>query len=152
MQYLPETILQFGGGRFLRGFVDVFVHQANSAGQRVGRVIVVQSTEGERANALNAQDGRYHVLTRGLDNGQVIDRTDEIASVSRALTVQTQWTEILAAAAAPDLRYVVSNTTEKGLALDPLDKDYAAASDSRPPHSYPARLLTLLKHRYDLLK
>ena len=115
MQYLPETILQFGGGRFLRGFVDVFVHQANSAGQGIGRVVVVQSTEGERANTLNAQVGRYHVLTRGLDNGQVIDHTDAIASVSRALTAQTQWTEILDVAASPDLRYVVSNTTEKVL-------------------------------------
>ena len=152
MQYLPETILQFGGGRFLRGFVDVFVHQANSAGQGIGRVVVVQSTEGERANTLNAQAGRYHVLTRGLDNGQVIDHTDAIASVSRALTAQTQWTEILDVAASPDLRYVVSNTTEKGLALDPLDSDYAGSLDSKPPNSYPARLLTLLKQRYNLFK
>ena len=150
MQNLPETILQFGGGRFLRGFVDVFVQDANLAGQAIGRVVVVQSTRGERANALNAQAGRYHILTRGLKNGQVIDQTDEIASVSRALTAQTQWPEIRAVAASPTLRCVVSNTTEKGLALDPLDMAYTESADM-PPHSFPARLLILLKHRYEQL-
>ena len=28
---LPETVLQFGAGRFLRAFTDRFIHQANLA-------------------------------------------------------------------------------------------------------------------------
>ena len=39
---LPETILQFGAGRFLRAFADLFIHQANEEGQNVGRIVVVQ--------------------------------------------------------------------------------------------------------------
>jgi tagaturonate reductase len=38
MSALPETVLQFGSGKFLRGFADLFLHQANAAGQCVGRV------------------------------------------------------------------------------------------------------------------
>ena len=46
---LPETVLQFGSGRFLRAFADLFIHQANQQGQKVGRVVIVQSTAGDRA-------------------------------------------------------------------------------------------------------
>ena len=58
---LPETILQFGSGRFLRAFADLFIHQANNRNQRVGRVVVVQSTAADRAGALANASGKYHV-------------------------------------------------------------------------------------------
>src|SRR3954471_23533646 len=82
---LPETVLQFGSGKFLRGFADLFIHQANAEGQCVGRVVVVQTTGQERADRLSRQGGRYHVLVRGLSGGQVVDRVEESASISRAL-------------------------------------------------------------------
>ena len=59
---LPETILQFGSGKFLRGFADLFIAQANRGGQAVGRVVVVQTTGAGRARQLNVQQGRYHVV------------------------------------------------------------------------------------------
>src|SRR5262245_46184644 len=65
----PETVLQFGAGRFLRGFVDRFLQNANDAGQNVGQVVVVQSTPGARAALLNQQPDGYHVLVRGYENG-----------------------------------------------------------------------------------
>jgi len=74
MQNQPETILQFGAGRFLRGFFDRFVHQANLEGQNVGRIVIVQSTPGTRANTLADQNGVYHALYRGVEDGQVVDR------------------------------------------------------------------------------
>src|SRR5437879_5652514 len=49
MTQLPETILQFGSGKFLRGFADLFIHQANEQGQNVGRIVVVQTTGDRRA-------------------------------------------------------------------------------------------------------
>src|ERR1700756_333435 len=77
MNTLPETILQFGAGNFLRAFADLFVHQANQQGQNVGRAVVVQSTGDARAQLLNQQGGRYHVVIRELENGQVVDRVEE---------------------------------------------------------------------------
>src|SRR4051794_10245060 len=119
MNSLPETVLQFGSGKFLRGFADLFIHQANEAGRAVGRVVVAQSTGDERANLLNRQGGRYHVVVRGLAGGAVVDEIQEVHSVSRALVASRQWDEVLAAARAPALRYVVSNTAEVGYNLDP---------------------------------
>jgi tagaturonate reductase len=143
MNDLPETILQFGSGKFLRGFVDYFVHQANASGQGVGRVVVVQSTGDRRADLLNQQRGRYHVAVRGLLDGKRIDRVEEVNSVSRALIAAKQWDEVLHVAASPQLKYIVCNTAEAGYALDPQD-----SKDSRPPHSFPARLLRVLEARF----
>ncbi|MFH1566918.1 MAG: altronate dehydrogenase [Gemmatimonadota bacterium] len=141
---LPETLLQFGCGRFLRAFADLFVHQANADGQAVGRVVAVQSTPGERAAQLNRQGGRYHVAVRGLQGGRVVDEVQPVASLSRALVAADQWEVVRRVACSPDLRWILSNTTEVGLALDPED----AARPGGAPRSFPARLLDLLAARF----
>lgn len=144
MQQLPETILQFGAGNFLRAFADVFVHLANQSGQNMGRIVVVQSTDSNRAQMLNDQEGRYHVLTRGIENGQKVDTQLKVESISRALTAQKHWKEIVEVAKSPDLKYVFSNVTEVGLARDPNDHHTRNA-----PNSFPAKLLMILKARFE---
>ena len=143
MDPLPETILQFGTGKFLRGFADLFLHQANQEGQAVGRVVAVQTTGEERARLLQAQGGRYHVVVRGLADGRLVERVEESASISRALMAGRQWDEVLAVARAPELRYVLSNTAEAGYNLDPQDRPGMA-----PPRSFPGKLLLALWGRF----
>jgi tagaturonate reductase len=138
---LPETILQFGTGRFLRAFADAFIQYGNDRGQNVGRVVVVQSTAGDRAGLL-ADRHAYHILVRGLENGQVVDRVERVECIRRALPAATRWDEVLAAAASPAIRTLISNTTEAGYATDPSDR-----LDDWPAKSFPARLTQLLWHR-----
>ena len=138
MSELPETFLQFGAGKFLRAFADLFIHQANEEGQEAGRVVVVQSTGSDRAELLNRQGCRYHIAVRGIFWGETVDRTEESASISRALAAATQWPEVLAVARSPDLRYILSNTTEAGYALDRADGPEPAL-----PRSFPAKLLVV---------
>ena len=141
----PETILQFGGGNFLRGFADAFIDAGNRQGQAVGRVVVVQSTRSGVAEAINRQGGRYHVVVRGLRDGRPVDETEPIESLSRALDSAADWAAVRDVAASAALHTVLSNTTEAGLALDPAD----AARSATAPASFPAKLLDLLWHRYD---
>ncbi len=143
MTDLPETILQFGSGKFLRGFADLFIHQANADGQHLGRVVVVQTTGDARANLLTEQSGRYRVLVRGLAGGQLVDRVEESASISRALFAARQWPDVLEFACAPALRWIISNTAEAGYNLYPADR-----ADSAPPASFPAKLLLVLHERF----
>lgn len=143
MTDLPETILQFGSGKFLRGFADLFIHQANADGQKVGRVVVVQTTGEGRANALADQGGRYHVVVRGLWEGATVDRVEESASISRALFAGRDWTEVLDVARSPHLRCILSNTAETGYDLDPADRP-----EMTPPKSFPAKLLLVLRERF----
>ena len=143
MPPLKETILQFGAGNFLRAFVDVFVHEANQTGQKIGRIVVVQSTESNRAKLLNAQNGQYHVLTQGIENGQKIDQTLRVESISRALIAQKDWGKIIEFAHSPDLKYIISNVTEAGLVLDFSDE---ISQETRT--SFPAKLLLILQARH----
>ncbi|CAN5575448.1 tagaturonate reductase [soil metagenome] len=140
---LPETILQFGSGRFLRAFFDLFVHHGNEQGQAVGRIAIVQSTGDSRADSLNKQGGKYHVVVRGYEDGQVVDRVESCASVSRGIHAGTQWDEVLKLAVSPDLKVIVSNTTEAGFTLDPED-----TPTDPVPKSFPAKLLAVLHARW----
>jgi len=142
---LPETFLQFGCGNFLRAFADLFIAQANRQGQAVGRVIAVQSTGDDRAKALRASDCAYHVAVRGYAAGQVVDEVEWVDSISRVIVARTEWDEFLATAKIPTLRWITSNVTESGLKLDPADR-----LESRPPESFPAKLLVWLHERWKL--
>jgi tagaturonate reductase len=142
MAELPETVLQFGSGKFLRGFADLFIHQANEEGQNVGRIVVVQSTGDTRAQSLARQGGRYHVVVRGLEGGKVIDRVEESASISRALVASSDWDAVLAVARTAELRYLLSNTAEVGYNCNLDDVRMS------PPSSFPAKLLMVLWERF----
>jgi tagaturonate reductase len=139
----PETILQLGAGRFLRGFFDRFVQEANDAGRDVGRVVVVQSTAGRRAELLSKSGGSYHVLVRGIESGEIVDRVEKVSCISRALSAVAEWDSVLALARSPHLKLVVSNTTEAGYVL--VDGD---AFDASPPAGAPAKLARLLFERF----
>jgi len=143
MSHQPETILQFGAGRFLRGFFDRFVHMANQEGQNVGRIVIVQSTPGSRADVLARQKGVYHALYRGVEDGEIVDRPIRIESVSRALVASERWSEILEVAASPNLKYIVTNATEAGYETDGTDK-----IDDSPPKSLPGKLAAALWARW----
>ncbi|CAN5561326.1 tagaturonate reductase [soil metagenome] len=139
-----ETVLQFGAGRFLRGFIDRFIQHANDDGQDVGKVVVVQTTAGPRADLLNQQPDGYHVLVRGLENGSVVERPEKIQSVSRALLAAKDLDQILQVTLSADLRYIVTNSTESGFVLDAGDR-----LESTPPRTMPGLLTLVLWKRYE---
>jgi tagaturonate reductase len=150
---VSETLLQFGGGGFLRAFVDLFLHEANSADDEYGRAVVVTSTESPRSRWINEQNGRYHVAIRGLrDGGRVDDTVEVTGALSRSLVAGDDWAGVLEAARSPDLRWVTSNTTEAGFALDPRDHagvraTAMGAETPQAPRSFPAKLLAVLAYR-----
>lgn len=143
---LPETVLQFGEGNFLRGFVDWMLHRLNVAGRFGGRVVVAQPIAQGLAGKINEQGGLYTLLLRGRVDGQRVDQREVVDVISRALNPYGQWDELLSLARSPQLRFVVSNTTEAGIATHPEDNP-----DDAPPKSFPAKLTRLLMERYDTL-
>lgn len=140
---VPERVIQFGEGNFLRAFVDWMVEAMNRRTAFNGSVVIVQPRERNHIEALRAQDGLYHVNLVGLDNGRAVDRIDRVGSVSRALNPYTQWDAFIALADQPTVRFVVSNTTEAGIVFDP-----SCRLADTPAASYPAKLTQLLYRRY----
>lgn len=139
---LPERVVQFGTGAFLRGFVEFFVDEANRRGEFDGRIVAVSSTGSGRDDVLTAQNGLYTLATQGVDAGTARKEYRVVASLSRALPAHDRWSDVLACARNPELELIVSNTTEVGIALDPDDDP---ALD--PPRSFPGKLTRFLLER-----
>lgn len=142
---LPETVLQFGTGVLLRGLPDYYIDKANKSGTYGGRIVIVKSTGKGEIDAFEKQDGLYTHCIKGISNGEVLEKNIVNGAVSRVLSASHQWKEILDFAANPALELIISNTTEVGLVL--LTNDDVNAT---PPVSFPAKLLALLRHRYEV--
>jgi tagaturonate reductase len=139
---LPEKVLQFGTGVLLRGLPDYFIDKANRNGVFNGRVVVVKSTSQGSADAFDQQDGLYTLYVRGIENGAMTEDAIINSSVSRVLSAKDDWNAILKCAHDPEMKIIISNTTEVGIVL--TDDDVR----STPPDSFPGKLLAFLYERY----
>ena len=142
-----ERVLQFGEGNFLRAFVDYFIDLANERTGWGTKVVAVQPIAQGRCEDINRLDGLYTVYLRGLENGGQVIRKRVVSAISRALNPYEDYGALLACAANPDLRYIVSNTTEAGIAFDENSR-----FDEEPPGSFPAKLTRFLYERYSCFK
>ena len=140
----PTKVIQFGEGNFLRAFVDWIIWNTNKATGFNAGVVVVQPIERGMVDMLNSQDGLYHVNLQGIDKGQPVDSIEMIDVINGGLNPYTQNEEFMALAENPDIRFVISNTTEAGIAFDP-----ACRLDDKPASSYPGKLTQLLYRRYE---
>ena len=142
-----EKIIQFGEGNFLRAFIEWIIWKTNQKTDFDASVVIVQPIERGMVDMLNEQDCLYHLNLQGLDKGQSVDSVDMIDVVSRGLNPYREFKEYLKLAEQPQMRFVISNTTEAGIAFDPNCK-----LDDKPALSYPGKLTQLLYHRYEYFK
>jgi len=147
MSESPITVLQIGEGNFLRGFFDWMIHESRKQGLFQGNIAVVQPRPSgkPKIEALASQDGLYTLVTRGLENGAAVERAEVINVFSNVFDPYSDWKRFLSLAELPNLRFIVSNTTEAGLAYQP-----EAWSESEPIASYPGKLTRFLYHRYEI--
>ena len=139
----PERIIQFGEGNFLRAFVDWIIWNMNAKTNFNGSVVVVQPIDKGMVEWLNGQDCLYHVNLQGRLNGEPVNSLERIDVISRALNPYSQNAAFMALAEQPDIRFIISNTTEAGITLDPSCKFTDA-----PASAYPGKLVQLLYRRY----
>ncbi|MCL2217871.1 MAG: tagaturonate reductase [Defluviitaleaceae bacterium] len=142
-----EKVLQFGEGNFLRAFVDYFIDELNGQGLFNGRVAVIQPIPSGLADTLNAQECKYTVVLRGLEDGRSAVKKRQVTCISRAINPYTSFNEYMATVRNPHLRYIVSNTTEAGISFVKTDK-----LTSMPPVSFPAKITVLLYERFKFYK
>lgn len=142
---MRETIIQFGEGNFLRAFVNYFFDVLNKKGLYDGKAVVVQPLENGLIDMLNAQDGKYNLFLRGVENGERIDDQHLIESISRGINPYSDFDAYLALAENPDMRVIISNTTEAGIEFIGTEK-----LEDRPAKAFPAKVTQLLKKRFDL--
>jgi len=138
----PEKVLQFGTGVLLRGLPDQYISEANRAGKFRGRVVVVKSTQNGTTDAFADQEGLYTICVKGIDNGQLVNKSYVNASISRVLSAVEDWSAILECAKSEDLSIVTSNTTEVGIVY--TEENILDGV----PSSFPGKLLAILHARF----
>jgi tagaturonate reductase len=142
----PVTILQIGDGNFLRAFVDWMVDVADAAGVLDAGVAIAQPLDAGIATKLRAQGHVYTVLLRGIESGREVVSRRVVTCVADALNPYAEWDHMLAYAVQPGLRFVVSNTTEAGIA--DVEEPFV---EGNCPVSFPAKVAALLQARHKTL-
>ncbi|MDF2615510.1 MAG: altronate oxidoreductase [Sedimentibacter sp.] len=142
-KYDTEKVLQFGEGNFIRSFVDWMIDEMNKTGNFNGSVVVIQPRNNDSIKKLNEQNGLFTLYLNGIKNGEAISEHSIISSISRGINTYSDYDEFLKAAENPELRFIISNTTEAGIAYEEKDN-----LEDRPQSSFPGKLTALLYHRY----
>ena len=143
----PIKVVQYGGGNFLRAFVDYFFDLANEKGLFDGSVAIVESLPNSNVDRFKGQDCQYTLQLRGNINGEKYVETRVITSVEKALTIYHDFDEYMALAREEELRFVVSNTTEAGIVFNGDDK-----FEDKFYVTFPAKLTQFLYERYQHFK
>ncbi len=140
-----EKILQFGEGNFLRAFVDWMIDILNEKTDFNGNVVIVQPLERGLSDMINTQNGLYTTVLRGVQGGKTVEDFRTITSVSRCLNPykKEDYEQYLKLAHSEDLRFIVSNTTEAGIA-------YSTGNTLKdaPQSAFPAKVCAFLYERY----
>ena len=140
---LPLRVLQFGGGNFLRGFVDWLIDRLNEETDFDGGVAVVKPTERGDYDELRAQEGLFSVALDGIRRGELIADRRIVHCVQQVIQPYRERAAYLATARLPELRFVVSNTTEAGIRFreEPLP-------ETGMPREFPGKLTLWLHERF----
>ena len=143
----PIKIIQFGEGNFLRAFIDYAIQKLNKEIDFNAGVAVVQPIDSGMITMLNDQDGLYTLFMKGVKKGQVIQEIELISNIVKGIDPYVNFDEYLSLAKEPELQFIISNTTEAGIAYIKSD-----TMEMQPPSSFPAKLTILLYERFKHFK
>ena len=144
---LPIKIIQFGEGNFLRAFVEYAIQKLNKEVGFNAGIAVVQPIDRGMINILNDQDGLYTLFLNGIKKGKEIQDIELIENIVKGINPYTNFNEYLSLAKEEALEFIISNTTEAGIAYVSTD-----TPKMQPPSSFPAKLTVLLHERFKQFK
>ena len=144
---LPIKVVQFGEGNFLRGFVDFVIDKLNKEANFNAGVAVIQPLAVGLVELLNEQDGLYNLFMKGVKQGEEIQEQRTISCVQKGINPYKDYDEYLKLAEEESLEFIISNTTEAGIAYDESD-----TLEGKPHNSFPAKLTVLLYKRFQHFK
>lgn len=127
----------------MRGFADCFTDSLIKQGLFDGSTVIVSPTNSKTVEKLNAQSGKYGLLVRGIKDGKEVNGYTEISCISRAVNPYADFDGFISLALLPEVRFIISNTTEAGIRFDS-----ACKFEDAPAASFPGKLTQLLYKRF----
>ena len=137
-----KKVLQYGVGNFLRSFVDLYFETLNREGGEWAVEIVKPIPFGS-LDAFARQENRYHVILRGVKDGNAAETVYPVSVVEQAISPFDDFPAYAELAADPALAVIVSNTTEAGICYHEGD-----SFDGFAEITYPAKLTKFLYARF----
>ena len=137
-----KKVLQYGEGNFLRSFVDLYFETLNREGG-VWAVEIVKPIPFGSLDAFARQENRYHVILRGVKDGNAAETVYPVSVVEQAISPFDDFPAYAALAVDPALAVIVSNTTEAGICYHEGD-----SFDGFAEITYPAKLTKFLYARF----
>ncbi|MBG7611619.1 tagaturonate reductase [Polaribacter sp. BAL334] len=139
----PIKIVQFGEGNFLRAFIGDAFQKLNQEADFNAGIAVVQPIDRGMVKMLNDQDGLYTLFLKGVQKGEEIQHKELITNIVKGVNPYADFNDYLSLAKEEHLEFIISNTTEAGIAY--VDSD---TLEMQPPSSFPAKLTVLLHERF----
>ncbi|WP_300023177.1 tagaturonate reductase [uncultured Maribacter sp.] len=140
---LPIKVMQFGGGNFLRAFVDISIQKINNTTTFNAGVAVIKPTARGDYQKLKSQDGLFSVQLEGYENNIFVQDLTVVDCIQKVINPYSEWQKYIDLSKTPELRFIISNTTEAGIVFNSDD-----AFDHTPPKEFPAKLTVWLFHRF----
>ena len=136
-------VAQFGEGNFLRTFADYYFDCLNEEKDEY-RVDIIKPITYGTLDKFVAQNNKYHVVLRGVENGQAVEKVRKINVLEKVVSPFEDMKAYLEIATDPELKIIVSNTTEAGICFNANDK-----FDDFEGITYPAKLTKFLLERFN---
>lgn len=136
-------VLQFGEGNFLRAFADAYFNTLNGEACEKYKVHIVKPAPFGTLEKFKEQNNRYNVILRGSVGGRDVEDVYPISCISDVIDPFSEPDKYYALAGEPDLKIIVSNTTEAGICYSEND-----SFDGFEKITYPAKLTKFLYERY----
>ena len=135
-------VVQFGEGNFLRTFVDLYFDTLNKEGGEYQVNIVKPITFGSLENFVK-QNNKYHIVLRGMKGDKAVEDVYKVDVLDKVISPFEDLEGYYALALDPDLKLVVSNTTEAGICFNESDDVNGFENIT-----FPAKLTKFLYERY----
>ena len=137
-------VLQFGEGNFLRTFADAYFDTLSKEGTGEYEVNIVKPITFGNLDKFKAQNNRYHIVLRGVNDGKEAENVYKIDVLNSVVSPFEDYEKYISLAKDKDLKIIVSNTTEAGICFNAEDK-----SDGFENITYPAKLTKFLFERFN---
>ncbi|MBQ8658392.1 MAG: tagaturonate reductase [Clostridia bacterium] len=136
-------VAQFGEGNFLRTFVDAYFDTLVEEGKEYSVDIIKPITFGT-LERFERQNNEYNIVLRGAKNGEAVEEVRKITVLNSVIDPFADQKAYYAVATDPELKIIVSNTTEAGICFNAADD-----VNGFEGITYPAKLTKFLLERFN---
>ena len=136
-------ILQFGEGNFLRAFADPYFQALSDEGKDY-QVDIVLPISSPIADLFARQNNKYNVILRGSIDGRDVEDIYPINIINSVTDPYKDQEGYYTLAHDENLKVIISNTTEAGIAYSDSDR-----FDAFDGITYPAKLTKFLFERFN---